>query len=211
MENWIQLDLKIILRNRLICVTCQNKFERITGFRCMACVRKMQDEAMCDECLRWQNISSVVVKHVALYEYNDMMRKFFQCYKFMGGYHFSEIFKKEMMLHIRQLKPDVIVPIPVHERTFNARGFNQVEGLLVGYTRLLKKAEANKAQSLKTRAERLNLENPFTIYLDLNVQNNVKICIVDDVYTTGRTLHHAYNSLYTAGYTNLCSLTLARA
>ncbi|WP_447409442.1 ComF family protein [Weissella confusa] len=65
-------------------------------------------------------------------------------------------------------------------------------------------------QSLKTRQDRLNTAQPFMCQLGNLDLTGQRICLVDDVYTTGRTLRHAATCLYECGAKQICTITLAR-
>ncbi|MDE1542612.1 ComF family protein [Ligilactobacillus salivarius] len=97
------------------------------------------------------------------------------------------------------------------EYTMQHRGFNQVEGLIgdLPYSRVLKmkKLKRDKKQSEKSRSERLKTQQPFE-YIGDKLQGNY--VIIDDVYTTGRTLYYAQELLLKNGASRVCSVTLAR-
>lgn len=75
---------------------------------------------------------------------------------------------------------------------------------------LIKVAGSLGKQSRKTRRERLLMKQPFTLCQSDKKLANQKICLVDNVYTTGRTLRHAAQCLIVAGALEVTSLTLAR-
>ena len=107
---------------------------------------------------------------------------------------------------------DFLVPIPVTNHTMRTRGFNQVTGLIenVQYTELIKHREKQKvAQSKKDRQSRLKTKQPFFLDKDINLRGR-KVLLVDDIYTTGRTLYHAAELCYLNGCKRVQSLSLAR-
>ncbi|MDW5473517.1 phosphoribosyltransferase family protein [Limosilactobacillus reuteri] len=65
----------------------------------------------------------------------------------------------------------------------------------VPYQSILRtKISSKVAQSSKTKEERLATKQPFILDAPEKVINK-KVLLVDDVYTTGRTLYHAANLL----------------
>ena len=73
---------------------------------------------------------------------------------------------------------------------------------------LLEHFGSGKKQSEKTRQERLQLKQPFKIREGLVIPR--KVLLVDDVYTTGATLHLAAKALTEMGVEEVDSLTLFR-
>ena len=105
------------------------------------------------------------------------------------------------------------MPIPLAPERRESRGFNQVSGFLeaadIAYVELLEKKVHTKAQSSKTKKERMALPQVFTATADARYLNQ-KIILVDDIYTTGQTLVQAQKALMAKGYTVISSFTLAR-
>ena len=71
----------------------------------------------------------------------------------------------------------------------------------------MKEIRRDKKQSEKSRSERLKTQQPFE-YIGDKLQGNY--AIIDDVYTTGRTLYYAQELLLKNGASRVCSVTLAR-
>ena len=65
-------------------------------------------------------------------------------------------------------------------------------------------------QSEKSRKARLEMEQPFELRVANGKIRNQKVLLVDDVYTTGRTLFHGAELLYKNGAEAVESLTFAR-
>ena len=64
-------------------------------------------------------------------------------------------------------------------------------------------------QALKTRQDRLALQQPYQVALNQSVSGK-KIVLVDDVYTTGRTIYHGVELLYQFDVKEVVTFTLAR-
>lgn len=140
------------------------------------------------------------------------MKDYMHRYKFNGDYRLRWVFAAEVRAAVQAASADLIVPVPVTAQTLSSRGFNQVEGLLEGVRLchcLRAKYQEKAAQSTKNRHQRLLSKQPFVLQKPALVTGR-RILLVDDVYTTGRTLYHAASLLYDGGAATVASLSLAR-
>jgi competence protein ComFC len=140
------------------------------------------------------------------------MKEFMRRYKFQGDYRLRQVFQGVFCRQVQSYHADLIIPIPVTATTMATRGFNQVLGLLgqTTVTNVLNhRAQDKVAQSCKTRQQRLATPQPFRL-TDPTVVRDKKVLLVDDIYTTGRTLYHAANLVKQAGCREILSLSLAR-
>ena len=198
----------------VVCPKCRQQFVPLEGEqRCPACCRLKDTSQLCPECRCWRQMYSWKLTHQALYCYNTAMKEFMHQYKFAGDYRLRAVFAAEFTAAIRQKRAEVVVPIPVTQATMATRGFNQVTGLLGGVKltpcfqhRTLEKT----AQSHKSRRERLQTPQPVALSGPAADLAGKRVLLVDDVYTTGRTLYHAADLLYQAGAANVISISLAR-
>jgi ComF family protein len=97
-------------------------------------------------------------------------------------------------------KNAIIIPIPLHEKRFCERGFNQSELLaqelardLRGVTRsdILFRSRATRQQARLSRAEREeNIHDAFTIRNGEYIKDKI-VYIIDDVFTSGATVNFA--------------------
>lgn len=130
-------------------------------------------------------------------------------YKFSGDYRLRWVFRQELTSWVQTCPADLVVPIPVSAATMAHRGFNQVAGLLAGsVAEVLRARPKQRPQSAKDRTARLATPQPFTLVDAAQVRGR-KIVLVDDVYTTGRTLYHAASLLRAAGCQSVCGRVLA--
>ena len=117
------------------------------------------------------------------------------------------------------IETDMIVPVPLHPARLRAREFNQSLLLADRIGRYLSRAVcaynlvrvvATDPQTTLTRRERLrNLRHAFIVRNETAIIGR-RILLVDDVFTTGATLHECAKTLLKAGAQSVSALTLAR-
>lgn len=101
---------------------------------------------------------------------------------------------------------DMIIPVPLHWKRKWERGYNQAEIIARGMadaigaavrTDILKRVKKTTTQTrLGIEEKKLNVTGAFRVISD--IPGNVShILIVDDVFTTGATLHSCYAALHT--------------
>lgn len=116
-------------------------------------------------------------------------------------------------------KDYIITYIPIGKESLKMRGFNQCEylakelGLRNNFTILntLKRVKGSKIQKTLKREERLkNIKGVFEVINKEEVKGK-KFIILDDVITTGATLHEAERVLKEAGVVQIKLLTMAKS
>ncbi|EJF34447.1 hypothetical protein JC2156_12870 [Weissella koreensis KCTC 3621] len=195
-----------------ICNGCRKDFNEIGAIFCPGCGRKQMNSKLCSDCNLWKIKGYQIINNRAIYCYNQMMKQYFREYKFRGGYHLKSIFMGEIE-KITDSRRTLIV-IPIANDKLQKRGFNQSSGLISAQTKWIDGLKCQKhfkaTQSKKTRYQRINTQQWFELNIDPNQIENKKITLIDDIYTTGRTLYHAADCLYQAGAKNVNSITLIR-
>ena len=191
------------------CYTCYQNFERISEEHCPRCFRDGKSD-LCTDCKKWEEEGNLV-QHQSIFTYNQAMKAYFSQYKFQGDYALRFVFAKATKKAVKMFREHTIVPIPVSVEKFQVRGFNQVQGILdagkVAYRNILEKKDT-LAQSSKTREERLQTQQAFKIRKEVDLPD--KILLVDDIYTTGKTLQLAKQILLEAGVKEVLSFSIAR-
>lgn len=197
-------------RQQSLCQACKSTFQKLPKEICSSC-SKPSKTVNCLDCQKWI-AQGYTPNHLSLYCYNQGMKSYFSRYKFMGDYLLRTVFQNEIKNLIKPYltKGYVVVPVPVSKERFKERGFNQVEGFLenISYQDLFKKSEIEK-QSSKKRQERLKQANPFHLK-KTSEKLPKKIIILDDVYTTGATLHQLVMLLQQNGVKDIVTVSLAR-
>jgi competence protein ComFC len=185
-----------VLKNpQVICVKCQSKFERAENKDYLEEWKGTKFEGALDSL-------------ISIYNYNDFMKDVLHQYKFLQDVELAKIFREDFV-HLKVEKA-MIVPIPMHLEKLKERTFAQVDELLIAanipFTQALQKS-VNTTQGKKSKLERTQSEILFTVTENIEGKS---ILLVDDLYTTGTTLHHAAYVLKQAGASKVRGLTLVR-
>lgn len=125
--------------------------------------------------------------------------------KFMWEY-FSELIKKQNLDKDYQ-----VVPVPLHRKRMNKRGYNQMTLVgeefckLSGFSlnsKLITRIKDTQPQYQLSRQERMkNLENAFKV--NVNYLENKPILLIDDICTTGSTFESIIEELNKFGINNI--------
>ncbi|MER2063227.1 MAG: phosphoribosyltransferase family protein [Alkalibacterium sp.] len=202
----------------LICSGCQLLLDRVADnkHKCLSCCKRSEAER-CQDCLTWQLAHpDYLFKHESLYYYNDFAKEYLEKYKRMGDCELCCLFSNALREYFKvKQKHSVIVPIPTSEKSRAVRGFNQVELLLesagVSYSRALMNIGEDEKQARKNKAERMKTKQPFKVDpKSLSLLEGKSVILVDDLYTTGRTLFHAAEALKNCHLKSLETFSLFR-
>jgi len=188
------------IEEKFLCDRCRNKFEKINPVNvCPGCCRPQSSHDYCKDCKKWQEqYPKTQLNHESLYTYNEIAREYMDQYKFQGDLLLANIFSEDLYERLNKYQEAyLITPIPLNSLSQQNRGFNQVEVLLekakIHYIPFLENVRHETSQSSKNRFERLKTPQPFQLINQESLQKSSKkkLLIVDDVYTTGRTILHA--------------------
>jgi ComF family protein len=113
--------------------------------------------------------------------------------------------------------PDIIVPVPLHLHKLRSRGFNQ--SLLLAQVFfpdqkekirhcLVRRRHTRPQTGLKGVERRKNVVGAFALRAGEGLTGK-KICLVDDVFTTGTTVNECAKTLKRAGAASVEVATLA--
>lgn len=209
-DNLKFIDLLLLQRSyENICQECSATFIKISDTHCPTCYKEGVIES-CIDCSYWKKQNKEVA-HKSIFRYNQAMKDFFRRYKFQGDYLLRKVFAPVLKKELHNYKDYKVAVIPLSNKKFKKRGFNQVEGLLeaakIPYQDLLNKKDS-ETQSSKNREGRLQNVGNFTIKENSEIPS--KILLIDDIYTTGATLQDAKRILLENGAKEIMTFSLAR-
>ena len=202
-----------------VCRACQGKIVYIKTPFCMKCGKQLQgeEEELCLDCRRKKH---EYIQGTALYDYGSMADSLFR-FKYGGRQEYAEFYGRQLYEKkagwLSAIRPDALIPVPVHVSRKRQRGYNQSEliaralseysGIPVN-TRLISRVKKTLPQkNLSERERQNNLKRAFKIR-----QNDVKlstIVIIDDIYTTGSTIDAMAQVLKSAGIQKVYYMALA--
>lgn len=200
----------------VFCHHCSQQLIRLGEKRCARCSRE-SEVPLCQDCYRWQQYyrKDPLERNVSIFTYNTFMQEVIAKWKYRGdyviGHSFQSIFQQvfQEAFSKKKKKEIISVPIPLSQMRGSERAFNQAEMLarfLPVPMELALQRKNSEKQSKKSRKERLSMTNPFILSKPLNKS----VVLVDDIYTTGRTLRHAAEILKENGSPKVYAMTLIR-
>lgn len=199
--------------------------------QCIICGKLYSDE-ICNKCYKTLEIlaksqkyeNKSFSKHIYLFKYEGKIRKLIIDYKFNDKAYLSNFFAKIIIKNekiCRKIKSyDIIIPVPIHKKRKNERGYNQSERIakkiaknineLELVTDCLIKQKNTVAQSTLTKQQRKqNVKQVYKIGNKEKIQNK-KIILLDDIYTTGATAEECSKILKQNGAKEILVLTIAK-
>jgi ComF family protein len=207
------------------CEACWDRIHPLAGPRCAGCdqpfvssaATSWTPEGRCQNCLERP---PAYQRAWTLYPYIPPLQDAICALKYRG---ISALAKPLAALMVRAMPEtidcDLIVPVPLHPSRLRAREFNQSLLLADQLSRHLRRpvsittlirSISTEPQTALTRRERLrNLRRAFSVR-NADAIAGRHILLVDDVFTTGTTLHECARALRHAGAAVVSALTLAR-
>lgn len=201
-----------------LCVLCENALVKSETFVCTNCQAALPHIQLHEERsqLLYQKLSATLpLKEVLaylLYQKSGSTQKLLHLLKYKNypelgtllGHHFGARLAKAGY----SSSFDLLVPVPLHSRKFEQRGYNQSEmfakglsealGIPVGTDVVIRTRESS-TQTRKSRLERwLNVATIFKVVQEDQVKGK-RILLTDDVITTGATLEACGEALIAAG------------
>ena len=130
---------------------------------------------------------------------------------------FGELMTASLRNYYGSALPDLIIPVPLHKKRLQERGFNQSLEIAKQISRMTKiplgryqiiRHKATKPQAqCKAHERNHNIKNAF---LTKKVVKGEHIILLDDVITTGSTLLECYHTLKKTGISRIDLWAVAR-
>ncbi|MFZ2653288.1 MAG: phosphoribosyltransferase family protein [Victivallales bacterium] len=202
-----------------LCIECFNRIPVVKTPVCPGCGAENDGIfEVCGKCLKEEK--RIWKSAVALMRMEDYGRELLHRFKYKNDTSLARPFGMMCaeMLKKSGMRPDLIVPVPLHWTRSFTRGYNQTAlvsqiistGTGIPMKKLLRRVKRTPKQANLSGVERRkNLKGAFSATCDEICRNRV-ILLVDDVLTTGSTLSSASSALMDSGAKEINILILAR-
>jgi len=207
--------INLLLPNQ--CILCQANSERSLSL-CLDCEKELPwNDKACPRCGKGitsidQSLCGICLSHpppyhgcIAAFRYQAPISDWISGMKFHDKWHYSQIlgklFAKTLQRTLEKKDyPELIIPVPLHQKRLRKRGFNQALEIAKPIAKLLnipidiksiqriKNTQPQSELSAKDRCS--NIRNAFKINTKIKASH---IAIVDDVITTGNTINEFTN------------------
>ncbi|HSI24420.1 MAG TPA: ComF family protein [Methylotenera sp.] len=201
-----------------LCEACFNDLPWHNTPQCPQC-GLLSDGLTCGSCL---NSAPHYDATHALFTYDFPVDRLLQHYKYKDMLHLANTFatllhQKKFSQPINTNKIDLIIPMPMHDKRLQERGFNQVleiarviaknTHIKLDYTACQRTKLTPPQASLPLKDRIKNIRGVFSCPKSLHGLN---IALVDDVMTTGASLNELASTLKQAGAAHVECWVIAR-
>lgn len=212
-----------------VCRKCISKYfsldDALNQKRCKVCGKVLiSTDDTCSRC-RDEKILVHTDNVLPLFSYRLWNKELLYKWKIMGERSVSSLFSFFVYKALEKLNDDIVVPVPPRKGKIQRNGWDQVDEICsflknrygIKVLKLLKRntTEQQKKLHKKERLETISCayqeEQKKNIMRELKKVNNVlpkKVCIVDDVCTTGATIESCAEILKKIGIETVDVITL---
>ena len=200
-----------------LCDACAARLKRVPT-PCAACGEPEPTAAsICARCRlnppRWQHL-------IAPFQYRGLVRRYLLQLKFNDARFLSRTLCEQALpaFDSMTVKPEVLLPVPLHPTRLFERGYNQAEEVARVWSNLLaipldrralRRQRATPSQSgLSAAKRRDNQRNAFAYRPRLKYRH---VAVIDDIVTTGATVDEITRLLHREGVEYVEVWALARA
>ena len=214
-------------KRRYLCASCISSIKLRIKFECIGCKNNTDLGKTCYKC-RSSNPTDQLL--IVLDYGNPLVVKMVKCFKYRFIQEIINPLSAVMRKYIIKLSRErcfnisgdgpIIIPVPLHQRRLNWRGFNQAELIAQSLSNALQaKTEMNCLRRIRKsrpqaeieeKAERL--KKPRGQFELINTESIIgrTVILVDDVCTTGATLNECARLLKNIGVKEVIGFVIAR-
>lgn len=197
-----------------LCGACKKSLFKHESELCSICVKTLPytkfspNHKASLERIFWGRVPMQFVYSLLYFDKRSRVQNILHALKYKGraalGVRLGELMKEDLLQFHAQYPIDEIIPVPLHKRRLEERGYNQAEMIGRGIAQTtkiplnenrLERARYTQTQTKFSREKRSeNLKNVFRV----NAPHELKgkhILLIDDVLTTGSTLEACSEAL----------------
>ncbi len=189
-----------------LCPDCITKIPPVSQHLCSLCGHTFTQKHMGAICLQCMHCPPPWDGLCAYTKYEDLLKILLIRYKFSADFSCIPLLSSLLVHSCQTLPPcDVCIPMPRHTTRLGAQGFNHVLELSRPLKKILQTPlHTNNLQRTRFTAPQASLNatqrknNPAHSFMAQNVLQK-KVLLIDDIMTTGATVHHASLALRQSG------------
>jgi ComF family protein len=209
-------------RGHIVCPSCINTFQVIKDPKCLKCGKPLEQEEQ-EYCFDCTKSNFHYNRGYALWIYDKNVRKSIANFKFHNRREYSKYYVHELLQYYREeiikIAPEVLIPVPLHKSKLRERGFNQANllareisksvGIPVAENYLVRCHKTKAQKRLNDRERAKNLYGAFDVNPIYSTAPYGKVMLVDDIYTTGRTIDACAKVLLLTGVKEINFISLS--
>ncbi|MBI4158616.1 MAG: ComF family protein [Candidatus Yanofskybacteria bacterium] len=209
-----------------VCKKCFGKIELKNSLECIGCKRQTRLGFTCTFCDKENDADQLIIAAELL---DPLVEKILKAYKYKFIQNMAlplSILAKKCVKKLLFKKFNLfgdnplLIPVPLHKRRLNERGFNQAELLVKNMADayhvvcnndiLIRIANPKHQAEIKVKSDRINnVKNNFAVKTKELVRSKTVI-LVDDICTTGATLNECARVLKESGTKRVIGFVIAR-
>jgi ComF family protein len=204
-----------ISEHDILCHACIGELPRLPQQRCPRCALPTPNSEVCGRCLanppHYDSTQSA-------FAYDFPLDKLVQSFKYGHQLALAGFLGKQLAALAEGIDADLIIPLPLHPKRLQERGFNQALELARPVSRArnlpidtasCKRVRHTPAQAELPWRERVkNIRGAFHCTTDLSGK---RLLLIDDVMTTGASIDECARTLKLHGAASVSVLVVARA
>lgn len=200
------------------CPDCRARVPHIAEPFCDKCGIPVHKSVTCEKCASnpppYRTMRSWAV-------FDSPVQDALHTLKYRRNMGIGEALARDMAGFVRSLQwgVDMLIPVPLGKKRLKERGYNQVGlvarplayelGLQYAPQGLWKSRDTRSQVGLTISERRENVSKAFQA--EAKIVKRRSVLLMDDVATTGSTIHSCAEALYSAGAREVCAVTIARA
>lgn len=199
-----------------LCESCDSHLPQLPVNHCPVCLWPVPTAEICGACLKKP---PAFTRTIAALRYTFPIDTLIHSFKYQTNLAIAPIFAHLLIrkLTATEMRPNVIIPMPLHPIRLRERGFNQSMeisryiskhmGIAILPDRCHRIKHTLPQTGLPWKDRQKNIRKAFSCKIDLSGKH---VAVVDDVMTTGATLNELAKVLRKQGAAEITNWVIAR-